>query len=311
MAGCPEQGRQSPPRTLGVDIAIMKHFLASTLFAFICFSIPSIHAADTKETSTDGVYADCEACIKSLTDGVLALHQAKRTPSMTVLLLDLSSTLCTVELAVTSKDEIAPAKMHERFKRSVVMLGSIYKCGKCRQWHVNTASGFFISKSGAVVTSYHVVNHPDHVAMGAMTSDGRIHAVKKILAADKDSDVVIVQIDGSGFEPMALIDKTAVGSRVFVLSHPGRRPYTFSNGIVSGYFLIKDAGGRNKTKRMAITADYGVGSSGGPVMDDCGNVSGIVASTRPVMGGCESNHYAQMVFRDCVPAESILALTRK
>jgi serine protease Do len=63
-----------------------------------------------------------------------------------------------------------------------------------------------------------------------------------------------------------------------------------------------------------------VGSSGGPLVDDCGNVVGMVSSTLAVYAGNDDAHAAgrgeespgdfQMGLNMCVPAADILRLTR-
>jgi len=61
---------------------------------------------------------------------------------------------------------------------------------------------------------------------------------------------------------------------------------------------------------MAVTADFAKGSSGGPLLDACGNVAGMVASTTSIYYGTEKGQKdnLQMVLKHCVPAASILKL---
>ncbi len=62
------------------------------------------------------------------------------------------------------------------------------------------------------------------------------------------------------------------------------------------------------TQTLEITADYGVGSSGGPVLDLSGNVVGMVSNTLAVYADSKDKRSLQMNFHHCVPAESILTL---
>ena len=64
------------------------------------------------------------------------------------------------------------------------------------------------------------------------------------------------------------------------------------------------------TRTIEITADYGVGSSGGPVLDMSGNVVGMVSNTQGVYADPKERRNFQMNFHICVPAESILSLIR-
>ena len=62
--------------------------------------------------------------------------------------------------------------------------------------------------------------------------------------------------------------------------------------------------------QVSITADYARGSSGGPVLNDRGEVIGIVKSTQPIFyrmtNGKGEN--LQMVVKQCIPSASILQL---
>jgi hypothetical protein len=69
---------------------------------------------------------------------------------------------------------------------------------------------------------------------------------------------------------------------------------------------------------MQITADYARGSSGGPIIDQAGNLVGLVSSTSPVLytdnaaakGTTTGQANLQMVRHNCVTGRAILELTR-
>jgi S1-C subfamily serine protease len=67
---------------------------------------------------------------------------------------------------------------------------------------------------------------------------------------------------------------------------------------------------------MGVTAEYCRGSSGGPVMDDAGNVIGMVSSTNSIYYPSKDpkknpRGSFQMVIRNCVPVDAILKLITK
>ena len=248
--------------------------------------------------------------IRSLTSQTARLHESGKTTPMADLVSQLSRTTCEVVLAKPSGKPLAPDDLYERCRKGVLVMGGLYKCDKCSRNHVSPATGFVISESGVAVTNYHVVNKPKTLALVAMTAAGTVHAVKSVLAASAPNDVAIVQLDASGLVPLALVPRAAIGSDVFVISHPDRRFYTMSKGIVARYGTVVRE--RQKVPMLQITADYAKGSSGGPVLTSAGDVAGMVSSTVSVYydddHGKQENF--QMAFDQCVPAEQILELIK-
>ena len=82
--------------------------------------------------------------------------------------------------------------------------------------------------------------------------------------------------------------------------------YYLSEGVISGYYS-EQRKINQETKHMTITAQFGLGSSGAPIIDDNGNVIGMVSSTRAVKTKLKSkNNYIQMIIGNCTPADAIL-----
>ena len=105
---------------------------------------------------------------------------------------------------------------------------------------------------------------------------------------------------------MALGKPANVGSDIWVISHPDRRLYMMTKGMVSRYNMLIDKF-QNPKRRMTITADYAKGSSGAPVFNRKGQVVGVVSSTNSVYyntaNGKKEN--LQMVVKNCIPVASI------
>lgn len=205
-------------------------------------------------------------------------------------------------------------EIYERVKDSVLIVGELYKCGKCSKWHANTASGFVLSEDGALVTNHHVVREGDGAVMGAMNMGGEFFPVTEVLAASRAEDIAVVRLRGRNFAPLPLLADKPVGSPVAVLSHPDLSFYSLTEGIISRYSTER-VSRQSKLRRhsVVITADYAKGSSGAPVFDTCGNVVGLASSTESVY--YEEDHgrqeNLQQVFKYCVPADCVLKLLRK
>ncbi len=257
---------------------------------------------------------DCindDRILKSITEELAKRLDAGQAVPMKTLQLQLERNQCVLNLPSTSGKRLSPVNIYAKCKESVLVAGTLYKCPKCHQWHVNSATGFLLTTSGVFATTYHVVNGPDLATMGAMTADGKTYLVKEVLAASKEDDVAILQLAGVGFSPIGLSTSEPVGTPVVVISHPDNGFYTMTQGIVSRYFTQKKPGA--PVRRLAITADFAKGSSGAPVLNELGRAVGMVASTHSVYynteGGQEKN--LQMVVKTCVPSEAILKLVNK
>lgn len=211
--------------------------------------------------------------------------------------------------------KLAPPDIYRRCAKSVLIVAEIYKCPKCGQWHAGPASGFLISESGAFVTCYHVVNDENTSALLAMTYEGEIYPVKEVLAASRRLDLAILQLEtgDDSFEALPVSrNAPAPGEPVTVISHPARRFYSLTHGMVSRYHRKRARGGAVPV--MTVTADFARGSSGAPVLDDHGGVVGIVESTNSIYYSQdeeeEDKRNLQMVARQCIPAQCLLELIK-
>jgi len=240
------------------------------------------------------------------------IAKKKSTPTK-ALREQLSRKTCKVKLAKPGGKTTDPINLYDKHRSSVLVFAGIFKCDRCNKWHARPASGFIISEDGKAVTSYHVLAGGNDVTFVAMTGDGKVFAVKEILAASKKDDLAIVQLDigDAKVKPLVIGSKAQVGSDVHVISHPEKRYYSLTRGIVSRYFKMDNPKKKLRDiSMMAITADFAKGSSGGPLLNNQGHVVGIVASTNSVYyntkDGVQQN--LQMVFKQCIPAASLLKL---
>jgi len=220
---------------------------------------------------------------------------------------------CSVSALPPSDQAIDPRDLYATCRKSVVLVGKIYKCDKCSNWHTSSATGFVISREGVVVTNYHVLDSEtpgEAIAVG--TWDGRVLPIREVLAASKANDLAVIKVDADDLVPMPVAPSAPVGTEVFVISHPVRHFYMMTTGIVSSHFLRKEPGKTAARHEMTITADFAKGSSGAPVLDSTGAVVGIVRSTAPVYyekhKGVDTK--IQMVMKYVIPSSSLLKLLR-
>ncbi|MEM9416180.1 MAG: trypsin-like peptidase domain-containing protein [Planctomycetota bacterium] len=201
--------------------------------------------------------------------------------------------------------------VYERAADGVLVVSGLYLCGNCDNYHANCASGFIISEDGLAVTNHHVVENADNLTMVARTHDGRVVPIVEVLAANAQDDVALVRLspEHGPYTALPIARDAEVGERVHAITHPDGRFYCYTSGEVSRFFLEPRRRGAG-TRRMQITADYAKGSSGGPILNDQGQVVGMVTSTTSVYYNERNGRQEdlQMVFNNCVPYESILDL---
>ena len=195
----------------------------------------------------------------------------------------------------------------EDAQKAIAVVGGVYKCKSCTRWHVAPASGFLIAED-MVVTNYHVVNQPERSSLAVRLFDGRVFMVEAVVAASERFDLAVLRIPKTGVKPVALGQAAPVGAKVDLISHPNQRFYTLTEGRIARYFMMQRD--RKQVSAMSITADFGRGSSGGPVFNETGEVVGIAASTESLYytekDGEQKN--LQMVFKHCVPVSQLREL---
>ena len=313
------------------------------LVLLTCLFFPSLQRASHAEAKYPIV--DDAALAQQFVEGLATL--VENAPSKTQRTLEAGNALRL--LAQTEGSSIrlpnrranpagSPEELYQRVMPAVVVIGSIYKCDSCSKWHLGgMASGWLLSDHGLVVTNHHVFTEEANHYFGAMTSDGNVFAIRTILASDRDGDAAIAQLDTRDvvLPFLRLGQAAACGDPVVVISHPAGRFYSLTRGVVSRYHrhdadpatMAKSDGSvhaprkhtRDETLQdtpapvwMSVTADYAVGSSGGPVFDSSGDVVGMVSRTYSTQASKHHRRHDsfgnQMVFKDCVSLDTILGL---
>jgi S1-C subfamily serine protease len=237
------------------------------------------------------------------------LVRTGRAVKMKELLGQLNRRSCSVALPRPANTRSSAAEVVAHGRAGVLVVGDLFKCKKCPRWHVGASSGFVLTESGVCVTCYHVANVPESQSLIAMTGDGRVVAVKEVLAANPNTDVAILKLDGAGFTPLPLDTDAPVGTSVRVLSHPDDHFFTLSEGIISRYVSVP-LEKQGEVTMMAITADFGAGASGAPAFNERGGVVGMVNNTQSLYYDPKRSKDLQMVFKHCLPSQYILQLIK-
>ena len=211
---------------------------------------------------------------------------------------------CALRTAPAPARALAPEEMAGAVESGVVVIGGIVSIRGVPQLSL-TATGFFLTESGALATCWHVVDTLGHAGLTVLTRDGQVFPVSKVLAVNTNSDLAILQVEGRGFTPLPVAATTPpTGSPVWVLGHPFPWYYMLTSGIVSGDYSIGQ--GPSELRFLSITADFANGSSGSPVLNQSGAVV-AVAKFRHDAGIPGTPH---MFAKGCVPSSLLLNMIK-
>ena len=139
--------------------------------------------------------------------------------------------------------------------------------------NVSQGSGFFINKSGMIITCLHVLKGFNRSEI--KTSDGSIYPVKEVISKDIEGDLVCIraEVPRNSVYPISLnptIPKR--GERVVTIGSPLGLEKSVSDGIVSA---IRNLHGYGTV--IQISAPISRGSSGGSVSNLKGEVIGVAS----------------------------------
>jgi serine protease Do len=137
-------------------------------------------------------------------------------------------------------------------------------------------TGFVVDARGFIVTSLHVV--AGQTQLVAVFSDKRELPILDVAAYSERHDLVLLRVDASG--PNALValpignsDALRSGDPVVAIGHPLGLEDTVSNGLVSAIRKVDD-----QLIVLQISAPIAPGSSGGPILDEHGDVVGVATA---------------------------------
>lgn len=148
-------------------------------------------------------------------------------------------------------------------------------------------SGFFISTDGLILTNYHVVGEASDVAV--ILNNG-LEASGKVLRRDKARDVALIKLPVRVPNALSLrLTEVTPPERVYAIGSPIKENMnsTVTAGVVSA--IRKD----QTTGQTFIQSDASIsgGNSGGPLVDENGNVIGIGTATLAVHGAQNLNFF--------------------
>ena len=165
-------------------------------------------------------------------------------------------------------------------------------------------TGFALSSNGYVVTNYHVIQGADSVYV--QNSDGEAFKAKMIYI-DPAYDLAVLQIIDPAFKDLDVLPysfkKSAsdVGEDVFTIGFP-RDDQVYGKGYVSA-----KNGYAGDTVAYQVSIPVNPGNSGGPLLDNRGNVIGIINGKQTMVDGAAFAIKSTYILKsiDAIPPDSL------
>jgi serine protease Do len=134
-------------------------------------------------------------------------------------------------------------------------------------------TGFVVDKSGLIATNLHVIEGESTIKVKLYKEDGDL-AVVSIAGYDPAHDLAIMRITAPHpLQPVKLGDSNAMsaGDKIYTIGNPlGAFSYSITDGLVSQVRQVSA-----DLTILQISAPISVGSSGGPLFNQFGEVVGV------------------------------------
>ena len=181
--------------------------------------------------------------------------------------------------------------------------------GRSRALSANPAqvagSGFLLTSDGYFVTNNHIVRDADSVYVESAKGD--VYKAR-IVHADQLHDLAILQLcDDSAFRTMSPTPysfdarSSDLGERVFTLGYP-REEIVYGEG-----YLSSGTGYRGDSTAYQVAISVNPGNSGGPLLNEKGNVIGIISGKQTTSEGVsfavKTNYLLEAI--NNIPADSL------
>ena len=132
-----------------------------------------------------------------------------------------------------------------------------------------TGTGFLVSPDGTIVTNEHVIRGADGLTI--TLSSGEAFHDAYVIMTEPARDLAILRVAGAGLPHLPLSGTPAeVGANVALIGAPQGLDATLTTGIVSATRIIEGS------RTIQTTASASPGSSGSPLLNEAGEVIGVL-----------------------------------
>jgi len=185
---------------------------------------------------------------------------------------------------VEAVEKVGPSVVRiDTTKRVINPLGGLFGRGPSIQQQQGQGSGFITRSDGVILTNAHVVEGASDVSV--TLPDGRSFS-GKVLGTDPLTDVGVVKVVASKLPVAPLGDSSRVrpGEWAIAIGNPLGLDNTVTAGIISAIERTNAVGEGQRVPYIQTDAAVNPGNSGGPLINDRGQVIGINTAIRQAPG---------------------------
>ena len=187
-------------------------------------------------------------------------------------------------MIVTAVEKAGPAVVRiDTVKRTISPVGGPFGQGPGIRQQQGQGSGFITRSDGVLLTNAHVVDGATEVNVSL--TDGRSFT-GKVIGADPLTDVAVVKVVATRLPvaPLGDSDKVRPGETAIAIGNPLGLDNTVTAGIISAIQRTNAVGEGQRVPYLQTDAAVNPGNSGGPLINDRGQVIGINTAIRQAPG---------------------------
>jgi putative serine protease PepD len=189
---------------------------------------------------------------------------------------------------IVSSNSLSATQIYERDSKGVVSIKAITSDGE------DEGTGIVLNESGLILTNDHVIKGATSITIDASGSS-KITRSATIVGEEANQDLALIRVNpsGLGLEPLTLASSSSVqvGDSVYAIGNPYGLEETLTKGIVSALNReISAPDGSKITGAIQTDAALNPGNSGGPLLNEEGNVIGVnsqIASDASTIDGSQ------------------------
>ena len=209
----------------------------------------------------------------------------------------------------TSSTTLSASEIYKRDAAGVVLIKSTTADGS------DLGTGIVLNNKGLILTNAHVVSGTEALTVTADGSGGATRSAK-LVGEEANSDLALIQVEpsGLGLKPLSLVSSSSVqvGDAVYAIGNPYGLDETLTRGIISALDReISAPDGAKITGALQTDAALNPGNSGGPLINDEGDVIGVNSQIASDAARSEGSQPGSTGVGFAISSDTVAAVIRK